>query len=132
MRKHNMNNNQRGLTLLELMIVVAIIGLLGAVAYPVYTNAVAKSEREDAISALLKQQGQMEEFYINNDTYAGAPLFSATSQRGKYDMSIDEADAYSYKITATRNDGGDSECSTLSLDNLGQKTATGDTPGNCW
>ena len=134
MGKLERTDYQRGFTLIELMIVVAVIGLLASVAYPIYSNAIAKGDREDAISALLKQQGTMEEYYLNNDTYNGAPLFNPAgkSQRGKYDITIASADAYSYTITATRNDGGDANCKTMSINNLGQKTSSPSAADECW
>jgi len=129
----NDSNKMKGFTLVELMIVVAIIGILAAVGYPAYTSAVKKGNRADGIDGLLRQVGRMEEFYMSNDTYKNATLVSANSPEGMYTMSISNDTAYTYLITATRTPASaDPECLTLSIDNLGQKTATGSAPGDCW
>lgn len=130
--------NIRGFTLIELMIVIAIIGILAGVGYPAYTNAVMKGNRADAIDSLLSLAGRMEEFYMNNDTYVGTTINAAgTGTVGSnktsddlYTLSIAATDAFSYTLNATPK-GTDTECGTLILNSLGQKTAsTG--AADCW
>lgn len=61
-----------GFTLIELMIVVAIIGLLSAIAYPSYTDYVTETRRADGMSALSGFANAMERYYTTNGTYRGA------------------------------------------------------------
>jgi len=126
-----MKKNNRGFTLVELMIVIAIIGILASVAYPSYTSYVKKANRADAIDSLLSLSGRMEEYYMNNDTYAGATVASATSSDGLYTLAITSATAFAYTLTATPV-GADAECTTLTYNSLGQKGATGTDAANCW
>ena len=128
-----MKNINKGFTLVELMIVIAIIGILGLIGYPSYTSAVKKGNRADGIDSLLSLAGHMEEFYMNNDTYAGAKVNSATSSDGLYTLAITAADGFTYTLTATPVKG-DPDCGNLTLNSLGQKgvTAAGATVADCW
>lgn len=126
-----LNRKTKGFTLIELMIVIAIIGILAAVGYPSYQDSVRKANRADAISALLAEAGRIEEFYMNNDTYTAAAVANAVSPEGLYNMSVTvPAGGFSYTLTATPI-SSDPQCTTLTLDSLGQK---GSTPvgSTCW
>ena len=134
-----LNRKTKGFTLIELMIVIAIIGILAAVGYPAYTSAVKKGSRTDAIDSLLSLAGRMEEFYMNADTYNGATVNAAgtgtvgssETSDGLYTLSISSATAFAYMLTATPKNA-DPECTTLTLDSLGVKGATGTNATDCW
>ncbi len=127
------SSNSKGFTLVELMVVVAITGILASVAYPAITEYVKIMKRSDAIEALVREAALMEEFYLNNDTYATAAVSSATSREGFYNITFDGTpDLFTYELVATRTPAGDDpDCLTLTLNQLGTR---GSTPGggNCW
>jgi len=64
---------QRGFTLIELMIVVAIIAILSTIAYPAYTDYITRGKITEATSALASKRILMEQFFQDNRTYASAP-----------------------------------------------------------
>ncbi len=66
--------NQKGMTLIELMIVVAIVGILASIAYPSYTQHIIDTRRKLAQSCLNEYALYMERFYTLNMTYVGATL----------------------------------------------------------
>ena len=128
-----MKTNNKGMTLVELMITVAIIGILGSVAYPAYTHYAKKAQCSDGMNTLQELAGFMEEFYMNQDTYAGAPVAKTVSDEGFYNISITTQTAFLYTLTATPVDTNEM---TLTLDSLGQKGESGggatSPAASCW
>lgn len=130
---------QSGFTLLEAMIVVAIIGILAAIAYPNYAAYVQRAKRSDAKNALIDLAARQERFRFGNNTYTPsltALNLTTTSLDGYYNLAITSANANSFTATATPTSTQASDkCGTLSLTNTGQKgtvNSYGLTVQECW
>ena len=128
--------NNRGFTLVELMIVVSIIGILGAVGYPAYTSHVKAGERGEGIASLLKLSQRMEKYYLINDSYKGATISTLmgkeTSATGLYTLSFDgDLDAFGYTLKATPIKTDD-ECGSLTLNSIGKKKTSTNNTEQCW
>ena len=134
---------QKGFTLIELMVVVAIVGILVAVALPSYTDYVIRSKRADATGALMAATNAMERWRANNFSYAGATVGTAFatnvpsdgSASAYYTLSISNLSASTYTITATAvNEQADAlgAAETLTINQNGNKTWTLSGTENCW
>lgn len=75
---------QNGFTLVEIMIVVAIVSILAAVALPAYTDYVVRGKIPDATSTLAAKRVQMEQFFQDNRQYTGAPACNADTAASQY------------------------------------------------
>lgn len=135
-----------GFTLIELMIVVAVVAILVAIALPSYNDSIRKGRRGQAKSDLVELAQRAERFRTVNSAFSGGAGFWATvpaadqvSPRGGgiayYGITEVEA-AGTFTLTATPQNGqeADTRCMTLTLDQAGVKAASAD-PGNanrCW
>ncbi len=124
-----------GFTLIEVMIVVVIMGVLVAIAYPAYTNHMLRARRADGQAALLNLSALMESYFTENNTYVGATPaalgITTASQQGYYSVSVTSATATSYTITAAPQgvQTADTTCGSLTLTNTNVK---GPNPSTCW
>jgi type IV pilus assembly protein PilE len=147
------NVRQSGFTLIEVMIVVAIVGILAAIGYPSYQEQVAKSRRADAQRALMEAEQYMRNYFGKRDTFAGVtlPASLATSPRAgsgaaAYNIQLIDVggnvvatstDASTFTLRATRTGSMAADrCGDLQITNTGVKTqlsaASGSTLADCF
>lgn len=136
-----MRRDSRGLTLIELMVVVVIVAILASVAAPSYRQYALRTNRTEAKRTLLNVAAAQERFYLQNNTYAGPSALDTappaglgipnTTEHGHYSLAIDAADASAFSATATAQGGqaDDARCASFTIDQAGTKTATN---ADCW
>lgn len=124
----------RGFTLIELMVTVAIVAILAAIAYPSYQSHVVKTRRKAAEACLLELAQFMERYYTTNMSYASASLPSTQCR-------TELASYYTFDFVGTPNEttftlaataagvqaAKDAACTPLKVTHTGSKT-----PSNCW
>lgn len=136
-------NRLKGFTLVEVLIVVAIIAILAAVAYPNYARFIMKGRRADGRELLMRVAAAEEKFYTNRNQYSanlGELGIGNTSEQGHYTLANPVVAAGGQTFVATVTPVGaqaTDQCGGLTLNNLGVRGMTNPLPaaesnGRCW
>jgi len=134
-----MRKTMRGVTLMELMIVIVVLSILVTVAYPSYRQHSARAKRTEAKAALLQIATMQERFYLQNNSYTTdmtslgfgvAGNFKTDSE--SYVINVTDADAATYNASAVYQnaDAEAGKCATFSIDGRGSKTSA--PSADCW
>lgn len=128
----------RGFTLLELVIVMAVIAILTTIAYPAFVDQLRRSRRSEAISGLQQIQLLQEKYRTNHVAYGSLAEIAgmSTSEHAYYAFSVSGQNAAGFTATATTQgaQSSDSKCATFTLTYASGTTTKASTPaGNtCW
>ncbi|WP_127263879.1 pilin [Neisseria meningitidis] len=114
-----MNTLQKGFTLIELMIVIAIVGILAAVALPAYQDYTARAQVSEAILLAEGQKSAVTEYYLNHGIWPGdnsdAGVASSTDIKGKYGQSVEVKNGVVTATMASSNVNNEIQGKKLSL-----------------
>ena len=132
----------RGLTLIEIMVVVALVGILASIALTSYQSHTRKTRRYAAQSCLMEQAQYMERYYTtasNPMTYTAASLPNAsckTNLASYYAFSLSNAASQTFTVQAVASgtQTGDTDCRTLALNQAAQQSSSSAsaTTTGCW
>jgi type IV pilus assembly protein PilE len=124
----------KGFTLIEIMIVVALIGILASIAIPYYGDYTTRAKIPDATSNLAAKRVLMEQFFQDNHTYVGAPACNNDTTSSKYfTFSCSNLNTDTYTITAAGNNPGTMAGFTYKIDQSNTKSTTIGAPAkNKW
>ena len=139
-------DSYHGFTLIELLIAVAIIGILAAIAIPMYSDYVTRSRRADGQAKLMQVAQDLERCYTQFSSYNSVdssgvyyckvtPLLASGKDSGKNFYKIKGTiGSTEFKLTATPQNEqiDDTDCGNLELTHLGEQIATGTDPDSCW
>jgi type IV pilus assembly protein PilE len=133
---------QRGVTLMELLTVVTVVGILSAISVPTYRSYVIRAQRTEAKNALMATAGALERCFTRYNAYNDADCAAAdelprTLAEGNYQIQAPTLDAGRFVLHAVPQGGQteDTECQTLTLDSRNERNvANGATKDRlfCW
>ena len=150
MNRRSLRDRMRGVTLMELLVVIMILGVLVSIAVPTYRKYLLRSQRSEAKIALLQLQTAQEKYYSQYNAYTDKVTASSTasspglglpgtSETGKYDIKVTNiADGgQSYTATASPHAGGgqtdDKDCANFTINERGVRGNSGtSTVQACW
>ena len=120
-----------GFTLIEVMVVVAIVGILATVGYPAYTDYLRRGKIAEAISTLADARAKLEQYFLDNRTYVGAdganfPCNPTVLNSGKKNFTYACANlgAGTYDLTATGQAGEGMTAFTYTINQANVRTST--------
>ena len=135
----SMPTQQRGFTLVELMVVVVIVGILASVAYPSYQEYGRRAKRAEGRNMLVQIAAEQERYYSNNNEYGTLANLgysgTVTSESGSYTITVTNlsANGQAYDVNATPANFDDGKCAVLTLDQSGTRTFSGGSDlSTCW
>ncbi len=132
---------ERGVTLIELMVVMAVIGILAALGYPMFLEQQMKGRRTDGKAMLHNVIQQLERYYTENNTFTddldelGFGAGTVTSEHGAYTITLAAGPTgdLGTSVTASATPAAaDEKCGTLTLSSDLSRTASGTQPAVCW
>lgn len=150
MSREGAGRSEAGFTLIELMVVIAIVGILASIAYPAYRRQVMRAQRTDATAALLRVAAAQERYYLQNNSYAATAAITTAppaglgipgTDRRYYTLTIESTDlAAGFTAVAVPVAGGpqvgDTDCARFTLTEAllrgATKSSGTDNTATCW
>ena len=134
-----MKRNMRGVTLIELMLVIVVLAIIASIAVPSYRSYLIRAQRTEGTGALLQIQQAQEKFFLQNSRYgttAAELNLSAVTPNNRYDVAINSPTSTTYTATASPHAGGgqevDGHCQAFTINEQGQRGSSPDPITTCW
>lgn len=137
---HTLPKRHCGFTLIELMITVAIVGILASIAYPSFAEYIRKGKRDDGRALIAAAEVAQEKFRLSNSAYASATTSllgacpssgTCTSQGGHFTLAVSSTSATGYTLTATPT-YTDTTCTSLTVVHSGSTITRTPNSKACW